>query len=62
MIATDAPLARLAHDILDNACPNGGTDGEWGTYVIETHCVAWRITARKHDGHWHIRNITSEDC
>jgi hypothetical protein len=66
MIDTQTSLARLAHDILDSACPNGGVDGgvdgEWGTYVIETHCIAWRVTARKQDGHWHIRSITSEDC
>jgi hypothetical protein len=63
MIDTDTPLALLAHSILNNACPNGGIEEDgWASYYIETHCIAWRVTARKQDGHWHIRSITSEDC
>ena len=63
MIDTDTPLARLAHNMLNHACPNGGVEQDgWATYYIETHCVAWRVTARKQQGRWHIRNITSENC
>lgn len=62
MIETDTPLARLAQEILDNACPNGGIDGEWHTYIIETHCVAWHVTARIEGKRWIIRKITSENC
>lgn len=63
MIDTDTPLARLAHNMLNHACPNGGVEEDgWATYYIETHCVAWRVTARKQQGRWHIRTITSEDC
>lgn len=53
----------LMADILNHACPNGGV-GEDGykTYVIETHCVAWRITARHLDGQWDIRTVTTEAC
>jgi hypothetical protein len=62
MIDTDT-AAVLMSNILDSACPNGGVEeGGWATYYIETHCVAWRVTARKQQGRWHIRNITSEDC
>jgi hypothetical protein len=63
MIDTDTPLARLAHNMLNHACPNGGVEEDgWATYCIETHCVAWRVTARKEQGRWHIRNITREYC
>lgn len=55
-------LAELAHNILQHACPNGGIQGDWHTFVIETHCVAWRVTAKKMNGHWVIRSAISEDC
>lgn len=48
-------LDILAADILDSACPNGGTDKNGNDiYVIETHCVEWRITATKRDGQWRV--------
>jgi len=63
MIDTDTALAQLAHRILLHACPNGGVEEDgWKTYVIETHCLAWRVTARMEDGQWHIRTITTEYC
>jgi len=54
--------AQLAHDILDHACPNYVDDNGWNHYYIETHCVAWKITARKSDAGWVIREVKSEDC
>jgi hypothetical protein len=62
MIDTDTATG-LMYMILDGACPNGGVEEDgWASYVIETHCVAWRVSARKQDGRWDIRKITSEDC
>lgn len=54
---------ELMEAILEHACPNGGVaeDG-WNTYVIETHCVEWHITARKNAGKWVVRRVTSEAC
>jgi hypothetical protein len=34
----------------------------WNEYYIETHCVAWRVIARKRDGQWEIKSISGEDC
>ena len=56
-------LAQVLADVLDHACPNGGVgeDG-WASYYVETHCVAWNITARKTDSGWEIREAKGEDC
>jgi hypothetical protein len=62
MIDTDT-AAVLMCSILDGACPNGGVEEDgWASYIIETHCVAWLVSARKQDGRWDIRKITSENC
>jgi len=50
---------ELMNSILDHACPNGGANNK---FYIETHCVAWRVTAEKLDGKWNILNVASEDC
>ena len=60
-------LGKALTQILDHACPNGGittgwTGEEWSSFYIETHCVAWKITARKNDNGWEIRDIQGEDC
>ena len=56
-------LDTLAADILDSACPNGGTDKDGNNiYVIETHCVEWRITATKQNGQWRIIDTTAQPC
>lgn len=53
----------LIAEILDAACPNGGTDENGNNiYVIETHCVAWQITAKKIGGRWHIIKSEPEPC
>ena len=56
-------LQDLATAILDRACPNGGVgEDDWNTFVIETHCIEWRITAKKIDGLWTIREVDFADC
>lgn len=58
-----AGLADLATAILTHACPNGGIEEDgWQSFYIETHCVAWRVSAKKIDGAWTIRSMTAEDC
>lgn len=54
-------LERLMAEILDNACPNGGVGEhqkppiDWNVYLIETHCITWKVTAKKYgNGEWHI--------
>jgi hypothetical protein len=55
-------LIDLATKILDHACPNYVDGTGWNHYYIETHCVAWRVTARKRDGQWEIDAISGEGC
>lgn len=58
-------LHQVFTDILDHACPNGsGVEDEQGytSYYIETHCVAWHISAKKTLSGWIIRDVKSEDC
>jgi hypothetical protein len=56
-------LDKLMSAILDHACPNGGVEEDgWAEYVIETHCVAWRVSARKGEAGWVMRNVANEDC
>lgn len=60
---TEYAAETLIAEILDAACPNGGTDENGNNiYVIETHCVAWQITAKKIGGRWHIIKSEPEPC
>jgi hypothetical protein len=54
-------LANIFSVILDNCCSNPTEDG-WKEISIETHCVAWIITAKKENGKWIILDVKSEDC
>ena len=57
----DTPLdpARLTlDDILYAACPATEPDAHgYVDYVIETHCVTFTITAKLHEGTFHISNV-----
>ena len=58
-------LERLMGEILDNACPNGGYDEppfkDWNVYIIETHCITWKVTAKKYgNGLWHIARAEAQ--
>jgi hypothetical protein len=54
-------LEKVFSDILDHCCSNPTEDG-WDEISIETHCVAWIITAKKENGKWIIRDAKGEDC
>jgi hypothetical protein len=61
-------LAALMEEILDHACPlQVGLDGtDWNVYLVETHCVEWKIVAQKvgvgDDRKWIISRAVAEDC
>ena len=58
---------NATHELLDRilyeACANPTAEPDVLTFRIETHCVAWNITARAcGDGHYDILNAVSEPC
>jgi hypothetical protein len=55
-------LETLMATILDNACgaDERNADGS-NTYLIETHCVLFRVVARKTNGVWEILSFVKED-
>lgn len=55
------PLEKAMFEILEMACSNP-VDDEWNEYMIETHCIMWKIIAKKVDGQWIIKMATGEPC
>lgn len=65
-------LKELMFKILDCSCSNPVDYDEWvkdqrnykgwNEFYIETHCIAWRVIAKKIDGQWIIKKATPEDC
>ena len=56
-------LAELMSDILDHSCPNGGIEDDGSkTFVLESHCVEWRVTANKSSGQWEIVKVIAQSC
>lgn len=52
------PAMLTLDDILYAACPDTDTDAHgYCDYVIETHCVTFTITAKFHEGKFHISNV-----
>jgi hypothetical protein len=48
--------------ILDNCCSNPSKDSGWNEYYVETHCVAYTITAQKVNGKWIIGAVNVKPC
>lgn len=64
MLTTDPYMV----DLLNGACSNSG-ETEYGSYRVETHCVAYtytaKVAARDGDGlptAWFITSVEKEDC
>ena len=59
-------LERLMSEILDMACPNGGVGEhqrppeDCDTFYIETHCVTWKVSAKKTNGVWEVVRAIAE--
>ena len=57
------PLDKAMAEILENACGATTPDAEgWTEYYIETHCIMWRVTAKKAGEQWVIKMCTGEAC
>ena len=65
-------LNELMFAILDHSCSSPVDYDEWAKdqrnykgwskFYIETHCIAWRVIAKKIDGQWIIKEARPEDC
>lgn len=54
-------LDTMMIQLLDYACPSLTDDEEWQLFYIETHCIAWWVTARMVKGSWEIKEARIED-
>ena len=55
--------ANLLSVILDSACSNPSMeDPGWNVYRVETHCIGFEITARKHEDDWIVLSTFTYLC
>jgi hypothetical protein len=60
-IAEVASAGSLMMAILELSCTNphmpNDTDRDWREYIIETHCVVWKIVGEFENGAFHVKEV-----